>query len=420
MWLKRISILNYKNLEQVEVAFSRKMNCIIGKNGMGKTNLLDAVYYLSFCKSATNAIDSQNILHDRDFFVVQGFYETDEGEPEEVYCGDAVYYLSFCKSATNAIDSQNILHDRDFFVVQGFYETDEGEPEEVYCGLKRRQKKQFKRNKKEYSRLSDHIGLIPLVMVSPADSWLIAGGSEERRRFIDVVISQFDREYLEALIRYNKALLQRNSLLKADVEPEEELMLVWEEMMAASGETVYAKRKAFIDEFIPVFQSYYSYISQDREQVSLSYESHAAKGNLLEQLKEVRQRDRILGYSTRGIHKDDLIMQLGDFPIKREGSQGQNKTYLIALKLAQFEFLKRTGSRTTPIVLLDDIFDKLDASRVEQIVKLVAGDSFGQIFVTDTNRDHLDKILRKIEGDYKLFEVDGGVVSERCNEEEEI
>ena len=372
-WFIRIFILYYKNLEQVYVALSRKMICIIGKNGMGKTNLLDAVYYLSFCKSATNAIDSQNILHDRDFFVVQGFYETDEGEPEE-----------------------------------------------VYCGLKRRQKKQFKRNKKEYSRLSDHIGMIPLVMVSPADSGLIAGGSEERRRFIDVVISQFDREYLEALIRYNKALLQRNSLLKADVEPEEELMLVWEEMMAASGETVYAKRKAFIDEFIPVFQSYYSYISQDREQVSLSYESHAAKGNLLEQLKEVRQRDRILGYSTRGIHKDDLIMQLGDFPIKREGSQGQNKTYLIALKLAQFEFLKRTGSRTTPIVLLDDIFDKLDASRVEQIVKLVAGDSFGQIFVTDTNRDHLDKILRKIEGDYKLFEVDGGVVSERCNEEEEI
>lgn len=371
MWLKRISILNYKNLEQVELAFSHKMNCIIGKNGMGKTNLLDAVYYLSFCKSATNAIDSQNILHDCDFFVIQGFYETDDGEPEE-----------------------------------------------VYCGLKRRQKKQFKRNKKEYSRLSDHIGLIPLVMVSPADSWLIAGGSEERRRFMDVVISQFDREYLDALIRYNKALLQRNSLLKADMEPEEELMLVWEEMMAVAGETVYRKRKEFIDEFIPVFQSYYSYISQDREQVSLMYESHAAEGDLLEQLKGTRQRDRILGYSTRGIHKDDLIMQLGDFPIKREGSQGQNKTYLIALKLAQFEFLKRTGSRTTPIVLLDDIFDKLDASRVEQIVKLVAGDGFGQIFVTDTNRDHLDKILRKIKGDYKLFEVEDGEVSERHSEEE--
>lgn len=366
MWLKRISILNYKNLEQVDLAFSRKMNCIIGRNGMGKTNLMDAVYYLSFCKSATNPVDSQNICHDQDFFVVQGFYETDDGDPEE-----------------------------------------------VYCGLKRRQKKQFKRNKKEYTRLSDHIGLIPLVMVSPADSLLIAGGSEERRRFMDVVISQFDREYLDALIRYNKALLQRNTLLKAEVEPEEELMVVWEEAMAASGEVVYRKRREFIDEFIPVFQSYYSYISQGREQVSLAYESHAAEGNLLELLAASRQRDRIMGYSLKGVHKDDLIMQLGDFPIKREGSQGQNKTYLIALKLAQFEFLKRTGSHTTPIVLLDDIFDKLDASRVEQIVKLVAGDSFGQIFITDTNRDHLDKILKKIEGDYKLFEVDNGMVNER-------
>ena len=366
MWLKRISILNYKNLEQVDLAFSRKMNCIIGRNGMGKTNLMDAVYYLSFCKSATNPVDSQNICHDQDFFVVQGFYETDDGDPEE-----------------------------------------------VYCGLKRRQKKQFKRNKKEYTRLSDHIGLIPLVMVSPADSLLIAGGSEERRRFMDVVISQFDREYLDALIRYNKALLQRNTLLKAEVEPEEELMAVWEEAMAASGEVVYRKRREFIDEFIPVFQSYCSYISQGREQVSLAYESHAAEGNLLELLAASRQRDRIMGYSLKGVHKDDLIMQLGDFPIKREGSQGQNKTYLIALKLAQFEFLKRTGSHTTPIVLLDDIFDKLDASRVEQIVKLVAGDSFGQIFITDTNRDHLDKILKKIEGDYKLFEVDNGMVNER-------
>lgn len=372
MWLKRISILNYKNLDQAELSFSRKMNCIIGKNGMGKTNLMDAVYYLSFCKSATNPIDSQNIRHDQDFFVVQGFYETDEGDPEE-----------------------------------------------IYCGLKRRQKKQFKRNKKEYSRFSDHIGLIPMVMVSPADTQLIAGGSEERRRFMDVVISQFDREYLEALIRYNKALLQRNTLLKADMEPEEELMAVWEEMMASAGEMVYMKRRSFIDEFIPIFQSYYSYISQDREQVSLAYQSHAEQGSLLTLLRESRQRDRIMGYSLKGVHKDDLIMQLGDFPIKREGSQGQNKTYLIALKLAQFEFLKRTGSHTTPLVLLDDIFDKLDASRVEQIVKLVAGDSFGQIFITDTNREHLDKILKKIEGDYKLFEVEEGRVTERQEVEDE-
>jgi DNA replication and repair protein RecF len=366
MWLKRISILNYKNLEQAELAFSRKMNCIIGKNGMGKTNLMDAVYYLSFCKSATNPIDSQNIRHEQDFFVLQGFYETEDGDPEE-----------------------------------------------VYCGLKRRQKKQFKRNKKEYTRLSDHIGLIPLVMVSPADTLLIAGGSEERRRFMDVVISQFDREYLDALIRYNKALVQRNTLLKAELEPDEELMNVWEEMMASTGEVVFRKRQQFIDEFIPIFQSYYSYISQNQEEVKLSYQSHAAEGDLLALLRANRQRDRVMGYSLKGIHKDDLIMQLGEFPMKREGSQGQNKTYLIALKLAQFEFLKRTGSGTTPLILLDDIFDKLDALRVEQIVKLVAGDNFGQIFITDTNRDHLDRILKKIEGDYKLFEVENGEVSER-------
>ena len=370
MWLKRISILSYKNLEEVELSFSRKLNCIIGKNGMGKTNLMDAVYYLSFCKSATNPIDSQNIQHGHEFFVIQGFYETDHGEPEE-----------------------------------------------VYCGLKRKQKKQFKRNKKEYSRLSDHIGLIPLVMVSPADSILIGGGSEERRRFMDVVISQFDREYLDALIRYNKALQQRNTLLKADMEPDDELMLVWEEMMAAAGAVVYRKRKEFIDEFIPVFQSYYSYISQDREQVSLSYESHLEQADLLTLLKENRQRDCIMGYSLKGVHKDDLIMKLGEFPIKREGSQGQNKTYLIALKLAQFDFLKRTGSQTTPLVLLDDIFDKLDALRVEQIVKLVSGDNFGQIFITDTNREHLYKILHKLDGDYAVFEVESGTVVERSKEE---
>lgn len=370
MWLKRISILNYKNLEEVELSFSHKLNCIIGKNGMGKTNLMDAVYYLSFCKSSTNPIDSQNIQHDHDFFVIQGFYETDNGEPEE-----------------------------------------------IYCGLKRRQKKQFKRNKKEYSRLSDHIGLIPLIMVSPADSILIGGGSEERRRFMDVVISQFDREYLDALIRYNKALQQRNTLLKADIEPDEELMLVWEEMMASSGTIVYHKRKKFIEEFIPVFQFYYSYISQDREKVSLSYESHLAETDFFALLKNNRQRDRVMGYSLKGVHKDDLMMRLGEFPIKREGSQGQNKTYLIALKLAQFDFLKRTGSQTTPLVLLDDIFDKLDALRVEQIVKLVSGDNFGQIFVTDTNREHLDKMLHKLNGDYAVFEVEDGTVLERSKEE---
>jgi DNA replication and repair protein RecF len=364
MILKRISILNYKNLEQVDLDFSAKMNCFIGQNGMGKTNLLDAVYYLSFCKSATNPIDSQNMMHHQDFFVIQGFYETELGDLEE-----------------------------------------------VYCGMKRRQKKQFKRNKKEYTRLSDHIGFIPLVMVSPSDAELILGGSEERRRFMDVVISQYDKEYLEALIRYNKALQQRNTLLKNEQTFDEELMEVWEEMMAASGEVVYRKRCAFIEEFIPIFQTFYSQISQHKESVDLVYESHAQQGNLLQLLKESRQRDQIMGYSLKGIHKDDLLMQLGDYPIKKEGSQGQNKTYLIALKLAQFDFLRRTGSNTTPLLLLDDIFDKLDASRVEQIVKLVAGDKFGQIFITDTNRDHLDQIMQKIEGDYKVFSVEDGAIT---------
>ena len=369
MILKRISILNYKNLEQVELSFSPKLNCFFGQNGMGKTNLLDAVYFLSFCKSAGNPIDSQNICHDADFFVIQGFYEAADGTPEE-----------------------------------------------IYCGMKRRQKKQFKRNKKEYTRLSDHIGFLPLVMVSPADSELIAGGSDERRRFMDVVISQYDKEYLDALIRYNKALVQRNTLLKSEQPVEEELFLVWEEMMAQAGEVVFRKREAFIREFIPIFQSFYSFISQDREKVGLSYDSHARDASLLEVLKESRARDQIMGYSLRGVHKDELNMLLGDFPIKREGSQGQNKTYLVALKLAQFDFLKRTGT-TVPLLLLDDIFDKLDASRVEQIIKLVAGDSFGQIFITDTNREHLDRILHKVGSDYKMFRVQQGTVAEMKEEE---
>lgn len=364
MILKRISILNYKNLEQVELAFSPKLNTFFGQNGMGKTNLLDAVYFLSFCKSAGNPIDSQNIRHDSDFFVIQGFYEAADGTSEE-----------------------------------------------IYCGMKRRQKKQFKRNKKEYTRLSDHIGFLPLVMVSPADSVLISGGSDERRRFMDVVISQYDKEYLDALIRYNKALAQRNTLLKSEMPVEEELFLVWEEMMAQAGEMVFHKREEFIREFIPIFQSFYSFISQDKEKVGLTYDSHARDASLLAVLKENRMRDQIMGFSLRGIHKDELNMLLGDFPIKREGSQGQNKTYLVALKLAQFDFLKRTGT-TVPLLLLDDIFDKLDASRVEQIIKLVAGDNFGQIFITDTNREHLDRILHKVGSDYKMFRVEKGNISE--------
>ncbi len=364
MILKRLSILNYKNIEQADLEFSPKVNCFIGQNGMGKTNLLDAIYYLSFCKSASNPIDSQVMRHDSDFFVVQGFYETEQGDEED-----------------------------------------------IYCGMKRRQKKMVKRNKKAYLRFSEHVGFIPLVMVSPSDNGLIQGGSEERRRFMDVAISQHDKEYLAELIAYDKALQQRNALLKQEDEPDPELLGLWEEMMARSGELIYERRKAFIAELTPIFQFFYMQISGEREEVSLSYISHGDRGPLLDVIRGGRAKDRIMGYSLHGVHKDDLEMKLAGYPIKREGSQGQNKTYLIALKLAQFDFLRQSG-RTVPLLLLDDIFDRLDASRVEQIIRLVSGDAFGQIFITDVNRGHLDRILASATGDYKLFAVADGVVQE--------
>ena len=344
------------------MVFSVKMNCFIGQNGMGKTNLLDAIYYLSFCKSSTNPIDSQVMRHEEDFFVIQGLYETEDGSEED-----------------------------------------------IYCGMKRKQKKHFKRNKKEYKRFSEHVGFVPLVMVSPSDGGLIAGGSDERRKFMDVAISQYEKRYLTALIDYEKALAQRNALLKMEEEPDLELLGLWEEMMAEAGTVVYQFRKAFIEEFTPIFCKYYKRISQEKEEVSLAYVSHGDRGSLLEVIRDSRAKDRVMGYSLHGIHKDDLVMMLGGYPIKREGSQGQNKTYLIALKLAQFDFLKR-ASNTAPLLLLDDIFDKLDATRVEQIIRIVSGEDFGQIFISDVNREHLDKILASSGEDYRLFAVKDGVI----------
>ena len=383
MILRRLNILNYKNIGEAQLELSPKMNCFIGHNGMGKTNVLDAVYYLSFCRSATNPIDSQVIRHDEPFCMIEGTYMDESPIPSE---GDEGKLL-------------------------------------ISVGMKRGQKKHFKRNKKEYKRLSEHIGLIPLVMVSPSDTLLIEGTSEERRRLMDMVIVQYDRTYIDALSRYNNALQQRNTLLKQDSasgpSPEEKpaydplLMQLWEEQMAEAGEQLYQKRKAFIDELTPVFQHYYEQISGGKEQVALHYVSHCERGPLLQVIQRDRHKDLAVGYSLHGIHRDDLEFTLDGHPMKREGSQGQNKTYVIALKLAQFGFLKRTASKTTPILLLDDIFDKLDAQRVEQIVNLVSGDNFGQIFITDTNRDHLDRILQNNSQDYKIFHVENGVVGER-------
>lgn len=362
MRIESISLLNYRNLREVSIALSPKINCLIGSNGMGKTNLLDAVYYLSFCKSAVNATDSSNIMHDEPFFMLQGHYMSDSGIGQE-----------------------------------------------VSCGLKRGEKKAFKLNGKNYDRLSDHIGSIPLVMVSPADNELIAGGSEERRRFMDVVISQYDKEYLAALIRYNKALQQRNVMLRTDYIPDAEMMSLIEDMMAVEALRIHEGRKRFVEELIPIFSTFHSTITGGSEQVSLRYRSHLNDASLAGLLAASRADDRALGYTSKGTHRDELVMQLGGYPIKKEGSQGQNKSFLVSLKLAQFDFLRRKGGET-PLLLLDDIFDKLDTRRVEQIVSLVSGDGFGQIFITDVNREHIDSMLDHIDSGYKLFEVKGGEV----------
>lgn len=362
MILEKLSLINYKNIQSTTLELSPKMNCFIGHNGAGKTNVLDAIYYLSFCHSANNPVDSQVIRHGEEFLMIEGMYA-----PKLT----------------------------------------------ITCGLKRGQKKHFKKDKKEYKRLSEHIGLIPVVTVSPSDTLLIEGGSEERRRLMDLVISQYDRSYIEALNRYNKALQQRNTMLKAEEEPDAEVMSLWEEQMSSTGEEIYRKRDSFVREMVPVFQHYYERISGNKEQVSLNYVSHCQRGPLLEVIQRDRLKDRAVGYSLHGIHRDDLEFTLAGHQMKREGSQGQNKTFVVSLKLAQFEFLKRTNTQTTPLLLLDDIFDKLDAQRVEQIVNLVAGDDFGQIFITDTNRDHLDQILSASSHDYKIFYVEDGEINEK-------
>lgn len=366
MILNKLSVVNFKNIRTASLDFSPKLNCLIGSNGMGKTNILDAVYYLSFCRSAFNPVDSQVITHGEEFMVLEGNYSSDNGDIEN-----------------------------------------------IYCGMKKGNRKHFKRNKKEYKRLSQHIGLIPIIFISPADSTLIDGSSEERRRLMDMVIAQYDNAYMDHLSAYNKALQQRNALLKMEEEPDITLMEIWENQMAEAGEAVYRKRDAFIKELVPVFQNIYSSIAGFQEEVSLKYVSHCQRGPLLEIIQRDRFKDRAVGYSLHGIHRDDLEMLLGGFQMRREGSQGQTKTFSLALKLAQFNFLCRTNSATTPILLLDDIFDKLDAQRVKKIVQLVADDHYGQIFITDTNREHLDNILMHTALDYKIFEVIDGDIRQK-------
>jgi len=357
MILKSLSILNFKNIREANLDFADKMNCFVGLNGQGKTNLLDAIYYLSFTKSFFNVIDSQNITHGEEMALIQGKYENEET---------------------------------------------------ISCGLKRGQKKQFRRGKKDYKRLLDHIGLIPLVIVSPQDAELITDGSDERRRFLDGVIAQQDRKYLEHLTSYNALLKQRNALLKqCEDRPDvpEDLFEVLELQMAQHAAYIFRERSAFIERFVPLFQELYAEIAGAEEQVSLLYVSQLQDRDLTEAFQRTRSRDVILGWTSQGIHKDDLPMMLGEYPLKQVASQGQQKTFLLALKLAQALYLGK------PILLLDDIFDKLDATRMERIIRLLQSDRFGQIFITDTDRQHLSELLPKEDEQSRLFTVSGGVIT---------
>lgn len=357
--LKSLNILNYRNIREASLEFSPKLNCFVGLNGQGKTNVLDAIYLLSFTKSAYTSQDSLNITHGEEMALVQGNY----GE----------------------------------FTIS--------------CGLKRGVKKQFRKDKKDYPRLLDHIGLIPLVMVSPADHQLIEEGSDERRRFMDVVIGQRNRKYLDCLTNYNALLKQRNALLKqyADSpEPPHDLLEVLEWQMIEPAEYIYKTRTYFFKEFEPYFAQVYKLISGSAETPSLRYISQLQDRNLREAYIKTRQRDLILGWTSQGPHKDDLDMRLGEYPLKQVGSQGQQRTFVLAMKLAQALYLADTTGEA-PILLLDDIFDRLDSERVERIVNMVQSEQFGQIFITDTDRQHLTEILKPSET-AKIFHVENGVI----------
>lgn len=367
MFLKNLKILNFKNLEETELEFSQKLNCFTGNNGAGKTNILDAVYYLSFTKSYFNTTDSQNVQYNSDFFVIQG---------------------DFNKNDKN---------------------------EKVYCAYSSVKKKIFKRNDKPYKKFSEHIGLFPVVIISPDDNILISGPAEERRKYIDSVISQYDKEYLYELIKYQKILSQRNRLLKnynTSGYFDKDTIDVYDDQLSASGINLHIKRKEFVSELISIFTRYYENISKKKETVNLIYNSHLNNNDIKDLLKESINKDKILGYTTKGIHRDDLIFEINDHSLRKSGSQGQQKSFLIALKFAQYEFIKEI-SKINPLLLLDDIFDKFDSERVEEIIKLTSNNNFGQIFITDTNPNRVKKLIDKEKDDYKLFNVDRGKIEEK-------
>lgn len=359
MFLKNLSLINYKNFSAQNFEFEPKINCFVGNNGVGKTNVLDAIYYLAFGKSYFNPIASQNIKHEEDFFVIDGVFEKEQRE------------------------------------------------EKIVCSLKKGNKKVIKRNGKAYEKFSDHIGFLPLVIISPADRDLILEGSDTRRRFMDAVLSQADQRYLQALINYNKVLVQRNALLKyffVNHKFDKSTLIVYNEQLHTYGTEIFEKRKSFLDLFIPIFKEQYKAISGGRETVSIGYDSGLLGQDLLTLLSDNVEKDRAAQYTTVGIHKDDLSFEIQTHAVKKYGSQGQQKSFLIALKLAQFNFIKERAG-TTPILLLDDIFDKLDEERVAQIIALVDDEKFGQLFISDTHADRTENVIKRIHKSYKIFKL---------------
>ena len=357
MFLRHLSLVNYKNFDSKTLEFDPVINCLVGDNGVGKTNVLDSIYHLCFGKSYFNPVSTQNIKHDTDFFVVEGEFEKNQ------------------------------------------------RTEKILCSFKKGTKKVIKRNGKPYEKFSEHIGFLPLVIISPSDRDLILEGSDTRRKFMDGVISQSDKAYLQNLIKYNKVVTQRNSLLKyfaANRTFDNDTLSIYNEQMNTLGTAIHQKRVAFIDSFLPIFKEQYQNISEKDEQIDLSYESQLSDNNLLHLLKNNIEKDRALQYTSVGVHKDDLSFTIAGHPIKKFGSQGQQKSFLIALKLAQFHFIKQLAD-TTPILLLDDIFDKLDENRVSHIVGLVKYDNFGQIFISDTHADRTENVVKNIHQSYKIF-----------------
>ena len=359
VFLKQLSLLNYKNLAQIEFDFDAKINCFVGKNGVGKTNILDAIYHLAYGKSYFNPLAVQNIRHGEEFFVIDALLEKN------------------------------------------------GKEEKIVCSLKKGQKKTIKRNGKVYEKLSEHLGLIPLVIISPSDADLIVEGSETRRKFIDSVIATLYNSYLHLLIQYQKTLAQRNALLKyfsLNHTFDADNLSIYNEQLSNSGQLIFEKRKQFLNDFIPIFEKHHTNISGGNEKVALKYESQLFEKDLMSLLEESLQKDRIIQYTSAGIHKDDLVFEIDGFPIKKFGSQGQQKSFLIALKLAQFEFMKKQSGEL-PILLFDDIFDKLDETRVQKIVTMVNDAVFGQIFISDTHAERTEMIIKETHQSYKIFQI---------------